>query len=352
MTANHNISYYAQNAKTKTRGNEPIMNSIIFKELSQPEIEKIVTDLYGSGTQLRTCRILKGGLFNTSYLLGTDRDAAEIVLRVAPVNPHLLFEYEKDMMAAEPLFHALLAEHDIPTSRVIKYAQQGAVIDREYIISAYIPSIPMNDPSLEGQNLDYIYAAVGALTRRLHGIRGEKFGWKRPTRTGASDTGEYDSWAAFLRVFAGEAAAKAGEHALFSRADIDVFEALFSVNAPLFDEITEPHMAHTDLWQGNILLSERDGGYYVSAIIDLDRTIFGDVHWDLATPWLTTADFWRGYGDRLPEDAAGSKRVMLYKLLNHFFAAYVTIVQYRDPEWFEREKADALKVLRAVETMQ
>ena len=65
------------------------MNSQIYKELTKNEIEKIAVDLYGNDSEITECRLLKGGLFNTTYYLTTNADKAGIVLRTAPVKKDL-----------------------------------------------------------------------------------------------------------------------------------------------------------------------------------------------------------------------------------------------------------------------
>jgi hypothetical protein len=93
--------------------------SRIFKELNRAEIKKVISALYGSDSKIIKCSLMKGGVFNTTYLVKTDDDPNGIVLRVAPINRHLLFDFEKSMMAAEPLFYKTLQEKNIPTSEVI-----------------------------------------------------------------------------------------------------------------------------------------------------------------------------------------------------------------------------------------
>lgn len=73
----------------------------------------------------------------------------------------------------------------------------GTVLDREYIISEYIDSIPMNDPSLSDINLDYIYSSVGSCKKKLHEISNDRFGWKRP-----DGSKEYSKWSDFILRFA------------------------------------------------------------------------------------------------------------------------------------------------------
>lgn len=324
------------------------MASLIYKEISQAEIEKIAADLYGCQTVVEEARILKGGLFNTTYFVKTDRNPNGVVLRVGPVNRHLLFDFEKDMMAAEPIFHMLLKENGIPTSDVLQYSPAGNIIGREYIIMDYIPSIPMNDPSLTGVNLDGVYQEIGDFTRRLHAITNSRFGWIRPEGTcgGVGLGGAYDTWAAFVKAYAGEAADRAEEHCLFDREDIRIFRSAFQENTEILDEIKTPHMVHTDLWQGNVLLKKEQDSYSVAAIIDLDRTIFGDIQWDLSCPWMLNDAFHKGYGNLADITPEAEKRKWLYKLLCGFFESYVWLVEYDDKAAFESTKQNTLSLLR------
>ncbi|MHB1485536.1 MAG: phosphotransferase [Saccharofermentanales bacterium] len=247
------------------------MGSKIYKELENNDLQKIVADLYGNCTKIKEFQILKGGLYNTTYLAKTD--GGDIVIRVAPINTHLLFDYEKDMMSSEPMLHDLLKNKGIPTTIILKYSPPGFVIDREYIISEYIDSIPMNDSSLSNINLEYIYSTIGSYTRKLHEISNDRFGWKRP------DGGkEYSKWSDFILRFAKECVNKASEHSLFTQSDINAFWHYINdcEIIELLDEIKQPLMIHTDLWQGNVLLTKKGEEYSVAAIIDMDRTIFGD----------------------------------------------------------------------------
>ena len=319
------------------------MNSRIYQEISSAEIAKIACDLFGNNVKVEKTSLLKGGLFNTTYYVKTTQDETGLVLRVAPINKHLLFSFEKDMMSAEPLFHRLLSENQIPTSNIIKYARAMRVIEREYIVSEYIPSVPMSDPSLENTHLDYIYEKVGALTKQLHAIKSDRFGWKR-----SDGHGEYDKWSEFIAVYAAEAADKAEEYQLFGKEDVQKFRSLFAESAGVLDEIKTPYMIHTDLWPGNVLLRKKNDAYEVAALIDLDRTIFGDKYWDVASPWMITRDFLRGYNDAIPDDTNHMHRISLYDILGRFFSCYVWLIEYDDPDQFELEKGECLLKLRAL----
>lgn len=315
--------------------------SKIYKELLQPEINKIITDLYGHETKLIYADVLKGGLFNTTYKVHTNNDEKGIVLRVGPVNKHLLMDFEKDMMSAEPIFHKLLQDNNIPTSNIIKYSPENTVLKRDYIVIEFIESIPMNDPSLDNENLDYIYEDLGKITSRFHKIKNDRFGWLRNNEWGLND-----KWSDFVCNFANEVADKLEQYELVSLNDINAFRQVFSSNIDVLDEIKTPNMIHTDLWQGNVLLSKNDDRYKVAAIIDLDRAIFGDKYWDLSTPWLINDAFKKGYKDQIIKTQSYKKRETIYSLILAFLNSYVCCVEYDDIKWFENEKQNALKILK------
>lgn len=315
-------------------------NSQIYKEISTDEKLKIVRNLYGNNATIKESKILKGGLFNTTYLLRTSEEKSGIVLRVAPINKHLLLDYEMDMMAAEPMFHQMLHDQNVPTTKVLQYVKEGNVIDREYIILEYMDTIPMNDQALEGLDLSYLYEEVGELTHRIHQIKNDKFGWKRLT-----DWGLFDSWYEFISFYAKELVQKALQFELLSSAEISRFSEIIGESKGLLEAIKTPNMAHTDLWQGNVLLKKQGDHFEIGAIIDLDRVIFGDKYWDLSNPWMTTDLFLQGYGDEATMTADDFKRCELYKMLFGLSSTYICLVEYDDKEWSQGEKKTTLEIL-------
>ena len=74
------------------------MESHIYKELTRTEQEKVVAA--SLSTRIVHSRLLTGGLFNTTYLVETV-DCGTVVLRVGPINTHLLLPFERNLMEAE-----------------------------------------------------------------------------------------------------------------------------------------------------------------------------------------------------------------------------------------------------------
>lgn len=317
-----------------------MIKSNIFKELTSPEIERVVGNLYGSGAKIVECQLMKGGVFNTTYFVKIDAAEGGIVLRVAPINQHLLFAFEQSMMSAEPLIYRLLGENDVPTSEVVYHDSSLGVIEREYIIFNYIPSVPMNDPAVPKAVLPTLYQQLGEVVASLHQITSEQFGWLRPQ----GQLPMFDSWSGFLRRFAGEVAEKTAAHGLFSDGELGRFLAVFEETA-VFDQIATPQLTHSDLWEGNVLVHEKDGRWQIAALIDVDKAVFGDKSREFSFPTLLNDDFLRGYRGVVEQSAEGVFRQNGYRLLENFMYAYVWSVQLENKARFEAVKRDGLSTL-------
>ena len=337
--------YVIVGQQMKIQRKSKMATSRIFKELTNSEIDKIISNLYGSDTKIIDCSLMKGGLFNTTYLLKTDSDSNGIVLRVAPINRHLLFDFEKSMMSAEPLFYEMLQEKKIPTSEVVHYDNSFSIIDREYIIFKYIRSIPMNDIRVPKDTKPGLFRRLGEIIASLHDIKSAKFGWKRPN----GELKMFDSWGTFLQCFASEIADKASNFGIFSDGELNRFLDIFTDRA-VFDQITMACMVHADLWEGNVLVSQNDGKWNVVALIDIDKTIFGDKGLEFAFPTVLNDDFLSGYGSRLDESTDSIFRRNTYRLLESFMYAYIWFVQFENEERYEAAKRSGLSALELFET--
>jgi aminoglycoside phosphotransferase (APT) family kinase protein len=312
----------------------------LFKELSQAEIETVIANLYGSAARMTECRLLEGGLFNTTYHIQTEADRNGLVLRVAPVNQHLLFDFEKSMMSAEPIFFQMLAKQKIPTSEVVFYDNSFGVIEREYILFRYIPSLPMNDPAVPQEAKPVLNQRVGEILALMHDIKGDQFGWKRL----GSSIELFDRWGLFLKRFASEIAERSANYGVFSDAELSRFTHVFE-DIKIFDPIRQACMVHTDLWEGNILVNKAQGEWQVAAIIDVDRAVFGDAELEFNSAWALNEDLLRGYGRKLEDSAESIFRRQVYDLLWDFMYAYVWLVQYENMARYENVKRRGLSVL-------
>jgi aminoglycoside phosphotransferase (APT) family kinase protein len=320
--------------------------SKIFKELTAEEIEKVIKNLYGNHTKIEGCRLLKGGLFNTTYFVKTNSDRVGIVLRVAPINKHLLLDFEKNMMSAESTFYTMLKENNIPSSEVIHYDNSADIIDREYIVFRYIPSFPMNEVSVSAEVKTRLYHQLGEIIASFHDIQSGKFGWLRPK----DELGMYAKWSAFIRQFTQEIADKTSIYGIFSDTELTRYLDVFS-NTALFDQVVKANMIHADFWEGNVLVSEnKEGSWEVVALIDVDKAIFGDREMEYSSPVMRNEDFLSGYGYEFSKSSSAIFRRSAYQLLERFMYAYIWRAQFEHIERSATAKIEGLAILGKIET--
>jgi aminoglycoside phosphotransferase (APT) family kinase protein len=317
-------------------------NSRISNPLSFNEIERVVKCVFSKHTTVHSIEELTGGLFNTTYLIGTIRPKKCIVLRVAPWRQELLFGFERQMMSAEAYVYDLLKLNGIPAPTVVRYDDTHMILPRDYIITEYIESIPLSSPSFPVENRSKILYDLGVYMQKMHSIESNLFERPNSTYPGSG----FCSWKDFILEFAQEIFERVREYDVFEVQESHDFIKWFQSNSCLFDMPDTPRLLHNDLWESNILVREARGDWEIAAIIDADRAIYGDREYELATSSLVTSDFIRGYGRSLNMTREAKLRQKAYALLLGFFNSYVFRVQIEHLEMFEYYKEKSLRALK------
>ena len=315
--------------------------SSLYQELNHAELLRIMASVFPQ-EKVTDYHLLSGGLFNTTYRVITDQ--RDVVLRMGPVHRELLLPYERDLMAAEALTNQLCRENGIPASVVLHLDTSKAVIDRDFMIVDYIDSIPLSDPSIPEECRKDILFECGKLARRLHAITGNQFGRLSNIVTGKGCS----SWCEAVFAEFDDILSQAQEYQVFDSSLCHRVYAFLDERNVLLDTVNVPHLAHADLWAGNILVRKTAENYQVCAIIDGDRALFGDENFDLATPWMITPEFLAGYGfvtDSADLDNAEKRKV--YTLLLALHDAYVWKVEYGRPDIAEENIRTAENILNS-----
>lgn len=296
--------------------------SHIYQELTDSELHTIIS-AHLSGTF--SSQKLTGGMFNTTSLITMD-NGERYVLRMGPVNRHLLMPFEYTLMQGEALFIQLAKQVGIPTADVIVCDTSRTLIDRDYMLTRYISGFPMTSRDVPKEVRSELQQQVGQLTATLHQVSSTHFGRLSQVAVGKG----CQSWSEWVL--------RAANHwyactdGLLSDDERKSYVDLFRHYQPLLDAITTPHLIHADLWDGNVLVRCENNRWEVAAIIDGDRALFGDIDFEFASGWMMTDAFYTGYGMR-PSDAPDCQiRRTLYKLLYALNDFYICLAEYNKPE--------------------
>lgn len=295
--------------------------------------------------------LLSGGLFNTTYHVSCEETGLDTVLRLGPVNRHLLMRFEENLMKAEEYVYQLCREQRIVCSNVLACDTSRRWIDRDFMIVAYIPSVVLCDAGLTEEQKAPLYLEVGRQTKKMHGITNQSFGRVSEILSGLSFLSWYEYLLSELEDIGNRIARDNGmKQEVLERA-----RQVLMKNQSLLDEIKVPRLVHTDLWEGNILL-DKQAKNKVAAVIDADRAIFGDPDYDLACPWMTNEVFLKGYeieeNSFHMEEFNSAKRKTrrnIYQMSYHFLDAYVNLSEYHNRQEYETHMASALAILEQLE---
>ncbi len=312
-------------------------NSNLYKELNENELKNIINHNFNIG--LKSYNLLKGGLFNTTYLI-TLEDNKKYVLRLGPINRHLLMPFEQNLMNAEKYFYELCKKEGIPVSNVIACDTTKSVLDRDYMLVEYIESIAMSEASLTKEEKDFLYEKVGEYAYKIQNIKGEKFGRLADIVKGEG----FYSWVDYLKNDIEKITDLHLKHNILTLEQVDKIRNLPEKYSYILDKITTPRLTHCDLWEGNILLNKNNLTEIV-AIIDGDRAIFADEEYEFGCPYMVNEHFIKGYGKDLSNNENNIIKRKIYFVIYNLLDCYVWFVQYNNKQIGNEIKEKILKFL-------
>ena len=312
--------------------------SSLYQELTESELTAIMASVFPDEPVI-SYHLLTGGLFNTTYRVITQ--GHDVVLRMGPVHRELLLPYEHDLMAAEVLTDRLCLENGIPASTVLHLDTTKTIVDRDFMVVDRTESLPLSDPSIPEECKAALLLECGKLVRKMHTVIGSQFGRLAKVVTGQGFDSWYDAMVAeFQDVFS-----KAAEFSLFDPSLQTRILAFLDQRKDALNMLAEPHLAHCDLWAGNILVQKSGDAYSLCAIIDGDRAVFGDPMLDISTGWITTPEFLEGYG-LTANDPITAQRNQVYLLFFILQDAYIWKIEYGRDDIFKENLLRLEEILK------
>lgn len=315
-----------------------LKQSLLYRELTGEELSDIVMRHFA--TNEFTAKLLDGGMFNTTYRV--DVNGESYVFRMGPVNRHLILPFERSLMPGEVEFYRLCREAGLPVSEVVALDTARDIVDRDYMIVRYVSNTGMFELERDGSDWNAVMENVGRFMARMHEITGPRFGRLADVTAGRG----FSKWSEY--IFS-ELDAVTNAYLTvsdqYTKAELDEIGEFFHRREALLDEITVPRLNHVDVWDGNVLVRP-DGSNEIAAIIDGDRSLWGDIDFDLDKRWIQNPEFERGYGRPLTADAHRAARRTLYRLLMLMIDGYVWKHEYQMPENSQQCHDEAMETLR------
>lgn len=269
------------------------------RSLTDEQIAGAVAHALGPGTAVRSSRELEGGTFNSVHLLTLTAppggqpagepagapNGEQAVLKVAPPADTPLMTYENALMRTEAEFYRRAAAvPGLPVPGVLAAGFDRSAIDGDYLLMTHLDGEPWKQlrPALGAGDQARLRTDLGRLVRGLHHIRGSSFGYPYAD----PPAGAAASWRTAFEGMLADVCADARRFGAPLPVDPEEVLALVRARGRLLDQVTAPSLVHFDLWEGNILLAEREGRLEITGILDGERSFWGDPLADLVSTAL------------------------------------------------------------------
>ena len=304
-----------------------IQESSLFLELTPAQLKKIINSSLNEN--IISYRLMEGGMFNTTYLIQTDK-TGDVILSLGPINRHLIMPFEHKCMETEVMIFELMHKNGIPASEVLAFDNSKTIVDRDYSIIKYIKSCMVIDAEkFYPGKMPYIMEQFGIALKKFHSVKAVKFGRVPDVLAGKG----FDKNSEFLKSEVKDWISVAKNTEFFTQSFFDNVTEVFNRFSDILDEITQAHLVHGDVARTNALVHTQKAKPELAAIIDPERGFFGDPQFDIAMiDYFIDDDFIKGYGDIYDCDEHTKIRRMLYKLLRRMFDSYVWGAEYNQPD--------------------
>ena len=233
---------------------------------------------------------ISGGTFALVHA-AVASDGRAAVLKVGPP-PHVpLLTYERGLAPAEFEFYERTAAI-LPVPDVLAHTE---IAERHAFTMTLEPGTPLVDTPVSDDERRAVRRQLGRLVGELRSVTGTGFGYRRSTLDFHAD-----SWPeAFDLMW--RALFEDARHWAVELPTHRVGELLRRAHS-LLAGVHTPVLTHFDLWDGNVLVARDDNGIHITALIDGERSFWGDPLAELVSTSLfsdpeTDTDFLEGFAE-------------------------------------------------------
>jgi aminoglycoside phosphotransferase (APT) family kinase protein len=308
------------------------------KPVTKEQLSRICETAF-SGSVVTEVRELAGGFFNNTYLVYADGE--RFILRISPHSSVHMSLYERALMRREyniqPYFMPL---GDCFPKTVFADFTHG-ICERDYVVQTFVEGTNWEEikDTLTQKENDGIWYEVGTIAKQICSITSEGFGPPPPAA-------QFETWGGYLMAYLTGLQRDMKEMG-YTYSQVDGFLDLFGNHMELLNTIKTPRLVHGDLWEKNILISQKDGNWRVTGILDSERAYWGDE----ISEWIHTfirvsPSYWEGYGELFEPENREIRR-LLYRGLDHVMAATeCRLRDEKDPKWAMNNLEEIIKELK------
>ena len=278
--------------------------------VGQSHIIAMCQRAFGEQRQVESAKELGGGLYNTTYLAHIS-GMQPIILRVEP-HPSRQFRIESNLMRNEHASLPFLAPISPLLPRILMADFTHQILERDYLFQTYMEGEQWAQVmgTFTSEEKKVLWRQLGSIAKKIHAVQGHHFG-------NSTLDSHFSSWSLTVMDLLTNIIRDLEEVQL-DATDIRSLLDIAQTNQRLLNEIIYPQLLHGDLWIVNILVKRGEEGPQIVAVLDSDRTSWGDPMADWTMFLLhrnagTEVDaFWETYGQ--PEKSLGAQiRMLIYQ---------------------------------------
>jgi aminoglycoside phosphotransferase (APT) family kinase protein len=273
------------------------------------QIEAMCRRAFGDHARIGRVAEIGVGTYNSTYRVDIEgRDP--VILRVAPDRTRQ-WRSDRDAMRNEYAAAPYLVTLGRIVPRILAVDFTHQLIGRDYMFQTLLGGVPADRGlgSYPRSRWGSYYRQLGAITRAVHDVRGERFG--RVAGPG---------FATWSEALTDQLLAAAGDFdgAGLDSGDVRRVAAAAGVHRAVLDTVSQPRLLHGDLWRLNILLDPDAAEPTITGVLDCDGASWGDpmadwtIHRIRQRPGAEADAFWDTYG-RPAMDAASALRELFYR---------------------------------------
>lgn len=296
------------------------MDSITKTKLTPAQINALTQQAFNQDVQEIT--ELTDGYFNTAYKIDMV-DGKTAVLKVAPRSDVGVMRYEENLMEIEATVLQIASGiNGVPAPNVLYRKQDATLIENDFFFMEFVAGVPLDKlrPQLTREQEKSIASDLGAITQKLNGVVGPRFGSISQAEK------QFSNWRDAFLFMIKELLDDAADAQILLPFSYDAIIRQVETHGKILNAVASPSLVHKDLWSGNIFVDPDT--MEITGIVDFERAIYGDPLLELVCGFvLENKTFLMTYLGRTELTREESVRVTLYKI--YLFLIMVIECTYR-----------------------